>query len=225
MSIIENLTKGRDAPKSHAPAAPDIRKKLDGLQSKLSSMQSQLAEMAFEAHQGSAEAARKFITTKEQIEQIKAEVSQLNLALKVALERDHAEVLRQRASLHKGQLAKVRKDLDARDAAARAMETALAQAAEQYKIVIERSRAASLANPIGGEWPAGSISELHEIKPLLAAQLYKLMPGDVMGRLSPFPGADCDLDYRGLPDKIKTLADALSENSRYIMTTLTGKAD
>jgi len=226
MSILETL-KGRDAAatKSYVPAAPDIRRKLDALQARLGPLQAQLSELALEAELGNADAGRKFTSISEQVAEIKATTSKLNMAHAAAKARDEAAIVQQRASLARAQINSVRRHLAARDAAAEALAKSLKEATAHYQTVLDHSEKAERANPVGcGPWPAGAITSIGAIKPLVAAELYKLMPGDAM-RSSSFPGAAPKIfDHLGKADAFDGIAETLKKDTNDIMEKLTGKA-
>jgi len=230
MSLIDRTANalrgaGKGAAGSSAGKAPDVEAKLNDALAALAALEEQHGEIALDDLLGEAGAAARLSALVKQMDATRATITTLRAALVAARERDAAAERAARASLHKTQLAAVKANLEKRDAAGEAFAIAAAEAVKQFRILIERSGKAHAANPLGGEWPAGGLHQLGELKRLCAQELFRLDAHDATyGNQKSFPGAAVsDLDKVGQPDKIVPLADELKANTAYIIATLTGR--
>ena len=231
MSLIDRTANalrgaGKGAAGSSGAKAPDVEAKLREAQDALAALEARHGEVALDDLLGEDGAASRLSALVKQMDATRATVTTLQAALVAARERDAATERANRAALRKTQVAAVKSNLEKRDAAGSAFTIAAAEAVKQFRILVECSGKAHAANPLGGEWPAGGLHQLGELKQLCAQELFRLDAHDATyGNQKSFPGAAvADLDKVGQPDKIVPLADELKANSAYIIATLTGRS-
>jgi hypothetical protein len=222
MSIIENL-KGRTAPKlSSKTVAADI----EAANNELAELKGRHGAAALAVIEGVAGADKAMADLNARITVARERIATLQAAQRLVLQREEAEIAAQRASLHKTQIAALKKHLDARDAAVVAFVSAMEEATKHYHDLLDRSAKAKLIKPILSAWPEwDDICEPMVIRKLAAGEFFRLSaaPGDLGGRA--LPGASfLSADYEHNPGAIPPMADAIKQSSAGIMAKITGKA-
>lgn len=227
MSLIDNL-RGKPGPKAAQPMpatqASAIVAKLQTAESELRALEAQHGDAALEAIGGEAGAQDRLETISAKLKGAREKISTLEAAHAAAVKRDEAMLDAQRTSLRKTQIAAMRKHLEARNAAAERFSAAMAEAAAQYRAMIDRSAKAMAACPIGSNWPQGTLCEIDPIRQLAQHEMFRLSatPGNRDGRTLPgaaLPSANVEWQ----PQVIKPLSETLKTASDFVIAKLTGK--
>lgn len=225
MSLMTKLT----SPAARPPLfkAPAIAAQLADAEGRISALEARHREAALEAVSGNSPAATDLgliESVESELTQTRQRITRLRAAHTAALEHDERERRRQVAALQATQVRAVRSHLNARDAAAEALSKALAEACAQWKVLIERSAKARAANPVGGQWPHGSVCDFGELKRLVEQELFRIGGDPDLGNPKSFPGANAhDLTLVHNPSAIPPLTDTLRQSSEHVLATLTGK--
>jgi hypothetical protein len=219
MSIISNF-----AGKPKVVTAADIQNRLQAAQQELAAIEARHGDLALAAIGGADGAQTEFDAATAALTKARGTVATLSAAHKAAIERDEANLRRSRAALQKSQLAAVRSHLNARDAAADAIATAIAEMAKQWKLLLERSAKARNANPIGGKFPSGALCGVQELQTLVAYELHRACTdgngGEVGGE--ELPGS-LRFAEGWPPTAAPPLVEKLRAASLHVVAVLTGK--
>jgi hypothetical protein len=176
------------------------------------------------------------------------EVELANLRKAHERQADRIKLLEQEAAREEAEaVAKKRADLVARfekklqmaDAAADELQVTLAKAEQLFRTIIKHREDARAAWPLGDSHTNAIVGTAEgcalsgaAVKRLLSFHLYKIgarpflggRPGEIVEET--FPGAVCPRnEWRGIPEKITSFADALRAASKYAVDMMRGKLD
>jgi hypothetical protein len=225
MSVIDNLRR-KPTPAGQLIQAPEVLQRLGLAQAELERLQAQHGDVALDAILAVEGADGRLAALEKEIASARANVGKLKAAHGAALARDEAAILQQRASLYKTQLATVKRKLEARDHAAQELAEAFGIVARSWNTMIEASKAAKAATPVGTAWPEDGLPALIDfdgIKALVANEMYRQAGDPKLGNRQSFPGSRPTAGNEGEPDKIRPLADTLKAHTAFVLEKLTGK--
>jgi hypothetical protein len=161
-----------------------------------------------------------------EIASARANVGKLKAAHGAALARDDAAILAQRASLYKAQFNTIKRQLERRNQAAQELQDAFGIVADKFKIMIEASRAAKNATPVGTTWPEDALPALIDfdgIKLLVSNEMYRVAGDPALGNKFTYPGAKQTPGNEGQPHLIEPLVDRMKAHTAFVLEKLTGK--
>lgn len=225
MSVIDNLRR-KPTPAAPVIQAPDVLQRLGLAQSRLEGLQAQHGAVALDAVLNVDGADGRLAALERELASARAEVVTLQSAHKAAQARDEATILQQRASLYKTQLATVKRKLEARDQAAQELADAFGTVAKAWHTMIDASKAAKAATPVGTAWPEDGLPSLIDfegIKKLVAHEMYRVAGDPKIGNYHSFPGSAPTAGNEGQPDNIRPLADTLKAHTAFVLERLTGR--
>lgn len=224
MSIADMLPRrGRPPIPSGPEQAPPIAAKIAEAERKLDALKAERPEVALDAINGREGADDRFAEIKRQIAVLEQSLADLRSAHDAALAADDRMFRAQRAALYGTQIAKVKRELKARDDAAVRLSKAIGHAVEAYREMVLSSRNAQRANPVGGEWPNGGLVGGGELYRAVAAELFR--QGTIIAdpeRVPGFPHTHPTLmEY---PAKMVPLTERIAKASEHVISELTGRA-
>jgi len=225
MSVIDNL---RRKPTAATPLiqAPEVLQRLGVAQAELDRLQAQHGDVALDALLAVQGADVRLAALEKEIASARADVVKLKAAHGAALARDEATILQQRASLYKTQLATVKRKLEARDHAAQELADAFMIVARSWTVMIEASKAARAATPVGTSWPEDAVPALIDfdgVRRLVQHEMYRQAGDKNLGNKFSFPGSAPTPGNEGQPDKITPMVDSLKAHTAYVLERLTGR--
>jgi septal ring factor EnvC (AmiA/AmiB activator) len=227
MSLIDNFRSGAGAKplQYQTPTAPGIAKKLEFAKAELAELERGVGDAALESVLGTSGAADRLATLNSQLADARANVETLTAAASAALARDDAALRAHRATLQKTQLNALRQHLAARDKAAERLSAAIAEAADAYHELIDRSaKAANTAHAASFDFDGAEC----ERDPLIRSVQYELHrlsaePGDLGGQGKALPGSIVSPDFQHRSADIPPLPDRLKKASADVLARITGK--
>ncbi len=225
-SIIENLRR-KPTPAAPVIQAPEVLQRLGLAQSRLEGLKAQHGAIALDAVLNVDGADGRLATLEKELASARADVVNLKEAHGAALARDEAEIIRQRASLHKVQLATVKRKLELRDQAAQELADAFGTVAKSWHTMIDASKAAKAATPVGTQWPESGLPDLADfdgIKMLVANEMYRVAGDPKLGNRQSFPGSAPTAGNENQPEAIEALVDRMKTHSAFVLERLTGRA-
>jgi hypothetical protein len=224
MSITEKMKAAFKAKPMPNPA--DLEARIAGQQALVADIEQRHALASLDWAAGVRNAGERMQALYAELTAAKGELAGLEAAYKLALrEKERTDAIN-RAALHATQINAIVQHLAARDKAAAELASLLEQVAAAYKTLVHRSDKAMAANPLGGQWPGGSMCELGAIKELIECELYRLAGDPSIGGKLTFPGARCgDLRFLSNPDAIRPMVEAITEASKHVLNVLKGRKD
>lgn len=209
-------------------AFDDVRQKLEAERSRLSALEAEAGDLALAAIAEGPEATVIWEQHSAAIDASKAAVAKLQAAFDAAQRRVDAEAMARTVAETKGQRERVKAILSKRTQHATALSNAIAEAVKSFRALLAESDRALIAWP--GRSPAGVALTSGEIVELVKTELYRLggvpaLGGAPIGRPGPaFPGGRApDLRTAGMPESLKSIADAFAEANAAAVRALDGE--
>lgn len=219
MSLLETV-RGR----AKAAQPGDLMKELVAAKAQLVELEGQRGVTALDAFNNEPGAASRLEALNRQLAAGRERAQTLEAAHAASIEREQAATLAQRAALQAAQRKAAIGHLRARDAAGAALSEHLEKAAEQYRILIERSEKAQAACPVMTQWPDSSLCGSSVLTSLVQNEMYRVSAKTGRDPLT-LPGSQhphVNLEWN--PKGIKALGDQLKAASEFVIAKLTGKA-
>ena len=224
MTILEMIGE-KPGPKPIQPLqAPEIETRLKAAKARLAELEAQHGPAALDAVAGSLDASEHLADLNQRLTKVREQVATLHSAHAAAVARDAATVQAQRTALRKTQINAIRKHLEARDAAAIALSSALEEAAKHFHTLLDRSEKALRACPLGMTWPDATLCELDALRALVANEMLRASasPANREGHKFTDPTLP-SLDYAFQPKAVPLLADKIKAASQYTIAKLAEK--
>jgi hypothetical protein len=217
------------AVRSHQPVKPptaaDIQHRLSVAETEYSEAEAEHGQAAFDREAGVSGAADRVATAFASLAVARDRLASLRAAHVVAAERDAAAARASRAAIQSAQIRAVRSHLAARDAAAIELSVAIENACAAFKVLVHRSTKAAAANPIGGQWPPGSMTDFGDLKRLVEGELWRCGGEGAIGASGSFPGGrPPTFDHQNNPAGLPPMADGVKAASAHCIAVLTGRA-
>lgn len=213
----------RGATASKGLSVAEITNRQREAEQKLADLEAEHRRVALESVSGVEGAADRLATIIQSMAETRDSIAILRAASSAATERDTAQERAQRAALRKTQLNAVKQHLAARDEAALALSVAIENAAVAWKTLVHRSEKARAANPVGGEWPSGSMCEFLDLRKAVEEELYRCTGNPELGARDQFPGADASFDFTHRPADLPKLVDAVKAATAHTLAILNGR--
>lgn len=223
MSVLENL-KGRATAKLSSKSLASV---ISAANAELADLKSKHGAVALSVVEGAAGAERALADLNARIAVTRDHIATLQAAQRLVTEREQAEIVAQRANLHKAQINAVKRELGKRDQAAADLTEAFEKVSRAWKTMIEASRAAKAATPIGTQWPQDGLPDTitaDGISRLVANEMFRQAGDPTIGNRASFPGSAPTPGNEGQPDKIVPLVAAMKAHTAFVLEKLTGKA-
>lgn len=224
------LRRGRPPIPTGPEQAPPIAAKVAEAEQQIASLRHKRPEYALGVVNGIEGADARLAEVDAKLGELERRLNVLNAAHDAAVAADRRMFAAQRAALHATQVAKVKRELDARGEAAARLSKAIETATAAFRDLIEHSRQAQRANPVGGIWPKGSYCEDDKIIELVQRELWRLGGSDYAAWASgpdrpppPFPGGEPLNWIERQPSKCPPLVERLKQASERTLSVLTGQ--
>ncbi len=209
------------------PIAPGIAVRLAAEEAKLKDLTAKHGDAALEAALGTPGSSGTLAQLLADIADARGRVATFKAAHAAAVDRDNSASIEATRSLRETQFRAMRNHLGARNTAAVKLAKAITEAAEQFKVLTERSAKAAAAWPIGlvldPGWGTGALA-FGELKRLVETELHRLGGDPSLGNKRSIPGAKSPHhDYDNRPDALKPMAETVEEASAALIAAISAR--